>query len=120
MASVIRGSDNFDSAGIVDGAAKVWVNFNGLGTVVIRESYNVSSITDNGIGDYTVSFDTAMPDVNYCMTFGGCRDASPTGTANTHNYDVSGTEDGVSQAHVFGYQSNTAVDLEVIQVAIFR
>lgn len=42
-----------------------WVNFNGTGTVAIRSSGNVSSITDNGTGDYTVNFSTAMPDANY-------------------------------------------------------
>jgi hypothetical protein len=46
-------------------AAKAWVNFNGTGTVAIRESGNVSSITDNTTGDYTVNFTTAMPDANY-------------------------------------------------------
>ena len=44
---------------------RAWVNFNGTGTVAIRESGNVSSITDNGTGDYTVNFTTAMPDANY-------------------------------------------------------
>ena len=44
---------------------KAWVNFNGTGTVAIRASYNVSSITDNGVGDYTVNFTTAMTDANY-------------------------------------------------------
>ena len=43
-------------------AAKAWINFNGQGTVAIRESGNVSSITDNAEGDYTVNFSTAMPD----------------------------------------------------------
>jgi hypothetical protein len=47
--------------------ARAWVNFNGTGTVAIRASGNVSSITDNGTGDYTVNFTTAMPDVNYSM-----------------------------------------------------
>jgi hypothetical protein len=42
-----------------------WVNFNGTGTVAIRASGNVSSITDNGVGDYTVNFSTALPDANY-------------------------------------------------------
>ena len=42
--------------------AKAWVNFNGTGTVAIRASYNVSSITDNGTGDYTVNFTTALAD----------------------------------------------------------
>ncbi len=45
--------------------ARAWVNFNGTGTVAIRSSGNVTSITDNGVGDYTVNFTTAMPDANY-------------------------------------------------------
>jgi hypothetical protein len=44
---------------------RAWVNFNGTGTVAIRSSGNVTSITDNGTGEYTVNFTTAMPDVNY-------------------------------------------------------
>lgn len=46
-------------------ACRAWVNFNGTGTVAIRASGNVSSITDNGTSDYTVNFTTAMPDANY-------------------------------------------------------
>ena len=45
--------------------AKAWVNFNGTGTVSIRAEYNVSSITDNGTGDYTVNFTNALADANY-------------------------------------------------------
>ena len=48
-------------------AARAWVNFNGTDTVAIRASGNVSSITDNGTGDYTVNFTTAMPDANYSI-----------------------------------------------------
>jgi hypothetical protein len=51
-------------------ACRAWVNFNGTGTPAIRGSGNVSSITDNGTGDYTVNFTTAMSDVNYQPTFG--------------------------------------------------
>ena len=46
---------------------RAWVNFNGTGTVAIRASYNVSSITDNGTGDYTVNFTTALADANYSV-----------------------------------------------------
>jgi len=46
---------------------RAWVNFNGTGTVAIRGSGNVTSITDNGTGSYTVIFTTAMPDVNYAV-----------------------------------------------------
>jgi len=49
---------------------RAWVNFNGTGTVAIRASGNVTSITDNGTGDYTVNFTTAMPDANYAVTGG--------------------------------------------------
>ncbi len=46
---------------------RAWVNFNGTGTVAIRASGNVTSITDNNVGDYTVNFANAMPDANYAM-----------------------------------------------------
>ena len=55
-------------------AARAWVNFNGTGTVAIRASGNVTSITDNGTGDYTVNFTTAMPDANYSTV--ACGDAT--------------------------------------------
>jgi hypothetical protein len=48
-------------------ACRAWVNFNGTGTVAIRGSGNVSSITDNGTGNYTVNFTTSMADANYVM-----------------------------------------------------
>ena len=50
------------------GVCRAWVNFNGTGTVAIRASFNVSSITDNGTGDYTVNFTNAMPDANYSVS----------------------------------------------------
>jgi hypothetical protein len=49
-------------------SARAWVNFNGTGTVAIRASGNVSSITDNGTGNYTVNFATAMPDADYAVS----------------------------------------------------
>ena len=66
---------NIDSAqfATVSGTApiypcRVWVNFNGTGTVAIRGSGNVSSVTDLGVGNYRVNFTTSMPDVNYAVT----------------------------------------------------
>jgi hypothetical protein len=52
-------------------ASRAWVNFNGTGTVAIRSSGNVSSITDTNVGRYTVNFTNAMPDVNYSTVCGG-------------------------------------------------
>jgi hypothetical protein len=48
--------------------ARAWVNFNGTGTVAIRASGNVTSITDNGTGDYTINFTTAMSDADYSVS----------------------------------------------------
>ena len=56
---------------------RAWVNFNGTGTVAIRAAGNVSSITDNGTGDYTVNFTTAMADADYAVV------------ANIGNNDIS-------------------------------
>jgi hypothetical protein len=55
-------------------ACRAWVNFNGTGTVAIRGSGNVTSITDNGVGDYTVNFTTAMPNANYSYAISGSAD----------------------------------------------
>jgi hypothetical protein len=57
-----------NTSGVEVYTCKAWVNFNGTGTVAIRASGNVSSITDGGVGTYTVNFTTAMPDANYSYT----------------------------------------------------
>lgn len=67
---------------------RAWINFNGTGTVAIRDSGNVTSITDNGTGDYTVNFTNAMPDTNYCVTAstgGNCIGVSGHAPANGHS-----------------------------------
>lgn len=64
---------------VINGSAKAWVNFNGTGTVAIRAAFNVSSITDNGTGDYTINFTTAMPDANY-SAFATCQSGAGTTT----------------------------------------
>lgn len=61
---------------------RAWVNFNGTGTVAIRAAGNVSSITDNGVGDYTVNFTTSMIDANYATTVSGSLQDGSTASAN--------------------------------------
>lgn len=71
------------SMGTLAGSAKAWVNFNGTGTVAIRDSFNVTSITDSATGTYLVNFTTAMANANYCVTasHGG---VSGVGTGEIH------------------------------------
>jgi hypothetical protein len=66
-------------------SARAWVNFDGTGTVAIRASGNVSSITDNGTGDYTVNFTTAMADINYSVVSQVSNTDSGTGLMVTIN-----------------------------------
>ena len=54
-----------DGRGVSQFTAKAWVNFNGTGTVAIRDSHNVSSIADNAVGDYSVLFDVNMANANF-------------------------------------------------------
>tara|TARA_R100001163_G_C5018776_1_gene162198 strand:- start:556 stop:945 length:390 start_codon:yes stop_codon:yes gene_type:complete len=52
---------------IEQGRAKVWINFNGSGTVAIRDSFNISSLTDNGTGDYSLNYSDAFSNDDYCL-----------------------------------------------------
>ena len=67
------GGNSSTSEEIFQGRAKVWVNFDGTGTIAIRDDFNVASLTDNGTGNYTVTLTNAMPNANYAAiaTIGG-------------------------------------------------
>ena len=66
-----------DSAGTQIGTfCRAWVNFNGTGTVAIRAAFNVSSVTDVGVGTYIINMATALPDANYCLSVNGYQTAS--------------------------------------------
>ncbi len=116
MTSVIRGSDNFDTAG--GNAVKAWVNFNGTGTVAIRASYNVSSITDNGTGDYTVNFTTAMPDSNYAMAGNQLGGASTSGSGARALCPLTFNTTSLRVIDTAG--TGSAEDSTYVTVAIFR
>lgn len=68
ISTLSDGTNSTSSTNCIQGSAKAWVSFNGTGTVAIRGSYNVSSITDNGTGDYTVNFTNALANANYANT----------------------------------------------------
>ena len=97
---------------------RAWVNFNGSGTVAIRDDGNVSSITDNGTGDYTVNFTTAMPDVNYAMLGTGRRPVSTADAIVCYNRTTSPTTAAVRIATTNGAGTNE--DFDIVAVAIFR
>ena len=98
---------------------RAWVNFNGTGTVAIRASGNVSSITDNGTGDYTVNFTTAMPDTafSFCGTAGYESSVNTAcGTACMFTRTTSSIRFGTRNAPTGG----SAADYESVNIAVVR
>ena len=101
-------------------SARAWVNFNGTGTVAIRASGNVSSITDNGTGDYTVNFTTAMPDANYSVSLMSSI-ASNASNGTTNQVLDSPSAPSTSSFRFNNYKVGTGVfDPVYVNVAIFR
>jgi hypothetical protein len=100
-------------------AARAWVNFNGTGTVAIRASGNVSSITDNGTGDYTVNFTTAMPDVNYCAECTVQYDQAGSGVGGVYG-SYARIAPSTSSARFHCQQGGTLYDCTIMAIAIFR
>ena len=107
-----------DNAGTQIGTfCRAWVNFNGTGTVAIRASFNVSSITDNGTGDYTVNFTNALPDANYAVT-----GAAMISTASVAFFFApTSVAPTTSALRLITTNSSVAVaDTAYVQVAVFR
>jgi hypothetical protein len=95
---------------------RAWVNFNGTGTVAIRGSGNVSSITDNGTGNYTVNFTNAMPDANYAWFTSGGRTAN---SGNSANLTSAAPTTSALRFNTMDSSFNP-VDHDFIAVGIFR
>ncbi len=104
-------------------ACRAWVNFNGTGTVAIRASGNVSSITDNVTGFYTVNFITAMPDANYSYSLSGIQNSvSSFYNALLQQRGTTKTTSSfpIEALLITGASSASAFDVSDIQVAVFR
>lgn len=115
--ATIAGTLSFDSgygSAAVAYGCRAWVNFNGTGTVAIRASGNVTSITDNGTGDYTVNFTTAMPDVNYAVVASVSSSAGDARIAGAWTY-------AVGSVKIKTLSSTFAVaDYELVNVVVLR
>jgi len=104
-----------NSDGTENFKCRAWVNFNGTGTVAIRASGNVSSITDNGTGDYTVNFTSALSDANYAMaqSVGG-------GWSGFLNIGIVTAATGSCRIKTFRAPDESYRDTEIDTVMFFR
>lgn len=111
------------------GIAKAWVNFNGVGTVTIRSSFNVSSITDDGTGLFTINFTTALPNNNYCAvastrrntTSGGAGENNVNNGVNFRGLSTYSTAFTTTAVQICtGTVTNEALgDFDYVAVAVF-
>ena len=107
------------------GLCKAWVNFNGTasGTAnFIRGAFNVSSVTDNGTGDYTINFTTAMPDANYAVNITTAMTFGRTMQVDASSDTAAPTTQSTSAVRITAKSTsaNVGVDMGNIYVAIFR
>ncbi len=100
-------------------ACRAWVNFNGTGTVAIRGSGNVSSITDYGTGDFGLNFSSALPDGNYSQVVSAGSPGVTSGGTSPGSGAVSNNT--TTQSRVFTFNTAfSAADFTLVCVAIFR
>lgn len=105
---------------------RAWVNFNGTGTVAIRGSGNISSITDNGVGDYTVNFATAMPDANYAPELSIVKWTQDTATNDVGSLTIRSTAEVLATSlrvvskRLLGGGGLDSQDFDTCSVTVFR
>ena len=104
-----------DGRGLSQFTAKAWVHFTGSGTVAIRDSHNVSSITDNGVGTYTVNFTNALANDDFAVSGFSGRNSYPivAGSGNVRTTSTVKISTGTS------YTSFTAVDVDSLNIIVF-
>ena len=95
---------------------KAWVNFNGTGTVAMRDNFNVSSITDGGTGVYTANFTTAMANANYASVV-----SSGNNDKGRYGIMIDSDDKATSGCKIFGFQTSTgsSLDSEEVSLTIF-
>jgi hypothetical protein len=104
VSNISDGTDTVETGYVVNGSAKAWVNFNGAGTIATRTSLNVSGLTDNGTGDYSVSLTTAFDEEPSFVATGGSAGRPYSGTGNKSSIRIYHT----------GISTDTVIDTSVI------
>jgi hypothetical protein len=115
---VLSFNSGYGSAAVAYGC-RAWVNFNGTGTVAIRASGNVSSVADNGVGNYSINFTTSMPDVNYSTVISTQHQNGVTKQAGATGANFSGSA-GTVQIFTFAGAAGVDFDSDTVNLAVFR
>ena len=124
ISTLSDGTNSTSSTNCIQGSAKAWVNFNGTVATpsTIRASYNVTSITKNGTGDYTVNFTNAFADANYAVIASSSND----GANNAITINTQSTQGSISVPTTTSVRMQTAkagvgyFDVNYVNVSVFR
>ena len=106
-------------------ACGAWANWDSRGTFSVLDSYNVSSVTDNGTGDFTVNIDTDMANANYCVVAQCASNGSPNGSNNlmqihsSDNNSINSPSAGAFRCCILHVANNVNQDTDHIAVAVF-
>lgn len=111
------GSNSSTPSEVANGRAKAWINMNGQGTIAIKDSYNISSITDNGTGDYSITFTSAMANANYAYAY-GLTYTSATRESVIQLYPNTQATTGFRILTGFSYTSPSSLDVPSVSVII--
>lgn len=117
------GNNNSTPEEINEGRAKAWLNFKGSSTVAIRDSFNISTLTDNGTGDYTIGFTNSFSNTNYCVVTGGYNSNNGDGIwnsvgSNTTNAYPAGVATGSVRLNTYN-NGGSPQDQQAVYVAVF-
>jgi hypothetical protein len=113
-----NGTVSTSTANCIQGSAKAWVSYKGTTTRAINASYNVSSVTFNGTGDYTVNFTNALSDTNYCYVLGSRRET--TGFGALVAVPASNSTKTTTAFQILTGSGTTALDTPEVCVTVFR
>lgn len=117
ISTLSDGTNSTSSTNCIQGSAKAWVRFNGSGTVAA--SYNVSSVTRNATGDYSVNFTNALADANYSWSGSG-QDTNAGGLGLIGAWVRSGVSPTASVLRIYIGYSGGPIDSPINSVAVFR
>ena len=115
--TIVAGTGNITTTNVQSGLAKSWINFNGESTIAVRDSFNNSSIGDNGTGNYTVTRTSTMSDTNY--THGGMAGASTNNLINISQPSNSNTPTTTASMYSTLHANTSHSDGHFVGVQIF-
>ena len=116
VSNITDGTDTVGTSYVLNGSAKAWVNFNGTGTIAVRDSLNVSSLTDTATGEYEVNLTYSFTDTDFA-TSNAAAGGNPL-TSSNYNRVMESIGSAVNKLDCITYAPNNAVRVDISHIQI--